>query len=123
VVPGHQPGRRAAREAVGVAQRWALEGIVWRHLTVARVAEGLGVWWTTANDAVLAEGRRVLIQDPHRFDGSGSGRPSWASSAMRSFAAPMAGLKRPGTNFDSRSGPPRGAVNTRSVGLCGRSAK
>ena len=23
----------------------------------------------TANDAVLAEGRRVLIGDPHRFDG------------------------------------------------------
>jgi len=23
----------------------------------------------TANDAVLAEGRRVLIEDPHRFDG------------------------------------------------------
>ena len=25
--------------------------------------------WNTANDAVLAEGRRVLIEDPHRFDG------------------------------------------------------
>jgi transposase len=42
---------------------------VCQHLTVARVAEGLGVSWTTANDAVLAEGRRVLIEDPHRFDG------------------------------------------------------
>jgi hypothetical protein len=31
-------------------------------------AEGLGVSWNTANDAVLAEGRRVLIEDPHRFD-------------------------------------------------------
>jgi transposase len=49
--------------------RWALEGIVCQHLTVARVAEGLGVAWTTANDAVLAEGRRVLINDPGRFDG------------------------------------------------------
>ena len=39
------------------------------HLTVARVSEGLGVSWNTANDAVLAEGRRVLIEDPHRFDG------------------------------------------------------
>jgi transposase len=47
----------------------ALEGIVCQHLTVARVAEGLGVSWNTANDAVLAEGRRVLIEDPHRFDG------------------------------------------------------
>ena len=25
--------------------------------------------WNTANDAVLAEGKRVLIEDPHRFDG------------------------------------------------------
>ena len=49
--------------------RWALEGIVVQHLTVARVAEGLGVAWDTANDAVLAEGRRVLIDDPGRFDG------------------------------------------------------
>jgi transposase len=49
--------------------RWALEGIVCQHLTVARVAEGLGVAWNTANDAVLAEGRRVLIEDPGRFDG------------------------------------------------------
>ena len=40
-----------------------------QHLTVARVAEALAVSWDTANDAVLAEGRRVLIDDPHRFDG------------------------------------------------------
>jgi transposase len=49
--------------------RWALDGIVCQHLTVARVAEGLGVAWNTANDAVLAEGQRVLINDPGRFDG------------------------------------------------------
>ncbi|MHB1290457.1 transposase, partial [Georgenia sp.] len=49
--------------------RWALEGIVCQHLSVARVAEGLGVSWNTANAAVLAEGRRVLIDDPTRFDG------------------------------------------------------
>ena len=49
--------------------RWALEGIVRQHLTVARVAEGLGVAWNTANDAVLAEGKRVLIDDPARLDG------------------------------------------------------
>jgi len=49
--------------------RWALEGIVCQHLTVARVAEGLGVSWNTANDAVLAEGKRVLIDDVGRFDG------------------------------------------------------
>jgi len=60
-----QPRARLSRGAL----RWALEAIVCQHLTVARVAEGLGVSWNTANDAVLAEGRRVLIADPHRFDG------------------------------------------------------
>jgi transposase len=49
--------------------RWALEGIVIDHLTVARVAAGLGVAWHTANNAVLAEGHRVLIDDPARFEG------------------------------------------------------
>ena len=49
--------------------RWALEAIVCRHLSVARIAEGLAVSWNTANSAVLAEGQRVLIEDPNRFDG------------------------------------------------------
>ena len=49
--------------------RWALTAIVCQHLTVARVAEALAVAWNTANDAVLAEGRRVLISDAARFDG------------------------------------------------------
>jgi transposase len=48
---------------------WALEAIVIDHLTVTRVAAGLGVAWHTANNAVLAEGRRVLIDDPARFEG------------------------------------------------------
>ena len=48
--------------------RWALEGIVIDHLTVSRVAAGLGVSWHTANTAIIAEGRRRLIDDPHRFD-------------------------------------------------------
>lgn len=52
--------------------RWALEGIVVAHLTVARVAEGLGVAWDTANNAVLAEGKRLLINDPTPVrDGAG----------------------------------------------------
>lgn len=46
-----------------------LEAIVVQHLIVARVADGLGIAWNTANDAVLAEGRRMLIDDKHRFDG------------------------------------------------------
>jgi transposase len=46
-----------------------LEGLVVDHLTVSRVAAGLGVSWHTANQAVLAEGARRLIGDPARFDG------------------------------------------------------
>ncbi|NKE10836.1 ISL3 family transposase, partial [Kocuria subflava] len=49
--------------------RWALEALVIDHLSIARVAAGLGVAWHTANDAVLAEGKRLLIDDPARFDG------------------------------------------------------
>ena len=60
-----QPRAKLSRRGL----RWALEGIVVQHLTIARVAEGLGVSWNTANDAVLAEGKRVLINDPGRFDG------------------------------------------------------
>ena len=60
-----QPRAKLSRRGL----RWALEGIVVAHLTVARVAEGLGVAWNTANDAILAEGKRVLIDDEHRFDG------------------------------------------------------
>jgi len=41
---------------------------VCQHLTVARIAEALDVSWGTANQAVLDEGRRVLISDPSRFD-------------------------------------------------------
>jgi len=48
---------------------WALRGIVVDHLTVTRVAAGLGVSWSAANDAVLTEGRRRLIEDPTRFEG------------------------------------------------------
>ena len=60
-----EPRAKLSRRAL----RWALEALVIGHLTVARVAEALGVSWNTANDAVLAEGRRVLIEDLGRFDG------------------------------------------------------
>ncbi|AXH95954.1 ISL3 family transposase [Ornithinimicrobium avium] len=49
--------------------RWGLVGIVVQHLSMARVAEGLAVSWNTANDAVLAEGQRLLIDDPARLEG------------------------------------------------------
>jgi transposase len=60
-----EPRARLSRRGL----RWALEGLVVQHLTVARVADGLGVAWNTANDAVLAEGKRLLINDDQRFDG------------------------------------------------------
>jgi len=60
-----EPRAKLSRRAL----TWALEALVVAHLSVARVAEALAVSWNTANDAVLAEGHRVLIDDPHRFDG------------------------------------------------------
>ena len=60
-----EPKAKLSRRAL----RWALEALVVQHLTVARVAEALDVRWNTANDAVLAEGQRLLIDDPARFDG------------------------------------------------------
>lgn len=73
-VPGcahvwRQDTSRAAEPRAKLSRRglrWALEAIVVEHLTVARVAEGLGVAWNTANDAILTDGRRVLIDDPGR---------------------------------------------------------
>lgn len=59
-----EPRSKLSRRALS----WALEALVVAHLSVARVAEALGVSWHTANTAVLAEGRRVLIEDPSRFD-------------------------------------------------------
>jgi hypothetical protein len=60
-----EPRARLSRHAL----RWALEAIVCQHLTIARVTEALAVSWNTADDAVLTEGRRALIRDPHRLDG------------------------------------------------------
>ena len=60
-----EPKAKISRRAL----RWALEALVMQHLTVARVAEALAVRWNTANDAVLAEGKPLLIDDPARFDG------------------------------------------------------
>lgn len=55
-----EPRAKLSRAAV----RWALVGLVAQHLTIARIAEALDLSWDTANDAVLAEGCRLLIDDP-----------------------------------------------------------
>lgn len=63
----------AAAESRAVLTRhaalWALKGVVIDHLSIARVAAGLAVAWNTASDAILAVGRKLLINDPTRFDG------------------------------------------------------
>jgi transposase len=48
---------------------WALEQVVVNMMSIARVADQLKVAWNTANAAVLAEGHRLLIDNPARFDG------------------------------------------------------
>lgn len=60
-----EPRAKLSRRALA----WALHGLVVGHLPVAQIAKALAVSWNTANGAVLAEGRRVLIADPARFDG------------------------------------------------------
>ena len=52
------------------AQRCARRslGMVVHHLTVARVAQALGVSWNTAITTILGEGQRILIDDPDRFE-------------------------------------------------------
>lgn len=58
--------------------RWALEALVIDHLTVSRITTGLGVSWHTADDAALAEGKRVLIDDPGPA-GAGSRSSRWTA--------------------------------------------
>jgi transposase len=60
-----QPRAKVSRGGLG----WALRALVVDHLSVSRIAAGLGVAWHTANDAVLTEGHRRLINNPARFDG------------------------------------------------------
>ena len=61
-----EPRARLSRRAL----RWALEGLVCQHLTVARIAEALAVSWDTANDAVL------VVRNPVGFTSCCSRRAS-----------------------------------------------
>jgi len=58
------PRAKLSRHAV----LWALKSVVIDRLSIARVAACLGVSWHTVNDAVLAAGRQLLINDPTRLD-------------------------------------------------------
>ena len=59
------PRAKLSRHAV----LWALKSVVIDRMSIARVAASLAASWHTVNDAVLAAGRALLIEDPHRFDG------------------------------------------------------
>jgi len=59
------PRAKLSRPAV----LWAVKSVVIDRLSIARVAAGLGASWHTVNDAVLAAGRRLLIDDPARLNG------------------------------------------------------
>ena len=59
------PRAKLSRHAV----LWALKSVVIDRLSIARVAAGLGASWHTVNDAVLAAGRRLLIDDAARLNG------------------------------------------------------
>lgn len=53
----------------GAALCWALTGLVVHHLTMARIAQALGMSRNATNTAVRGEGRRLLINDPTLCDG------------------------------------------------------
>jgi transposase len=59
------PRSKLSRHAV----LWALKCVVIDRLSIARVAANLGASWHTVNDAVLAAGHQLLIDDPARLDG------------------------------------------------------
>ncbi len=65
---GHRESGPPKAKISSCGLRWALAGIVVGHLSVSRVAAGLAVAWHAANSAVLAEGKRFLINDPARFE-------------------------------------------------------
>ena len=83
VAAGHLQNRAAPGEDLSTGLRWALEGIVCQHLTVARVAEGLGVSWHTANSAILAEGKSPADSSVASWNGTHSIR----GSALRQWSA------------------------------------
>lgn len=59
----------AAAERRAKLLRWALGGIACQHPALARFARGPRRLLNTANNAVLSEGRRVLINEPAWFGG------------------------------------------------------
>jgi transposase len=69
VAAGHQPGGRAAGEVVTHRVAVGVAGDRGAAPNDRPRGKALAVSWDTANSAVLDEGRRALINDPHRLDG------------------------------------------------------
>ena len=69
VAAGHVQGRAAPGEDLPPWAAVGPGGDCLRAPRIARVAAGLAVAWDTANTAVLAEGKRVLITGEDRFEG------------------------------------------------------
>ncbi|QUL78740.1 transposase family protein [Brevibacterium sp. SMBL_HHYL_HB1] len=88
------------------AALWALKGVVIDRLSVARIATGLAVAWNTANDAILATGQQLLINDPTRLDGVrviGVDEYVWSHTRRGSKYVTVIIVIRPGNNGDSEA--------------------
>jgi transposase len=51
------------------ALRWGLHALVVDHRSVLSISRDSKLSWNATNSAILAEGQRLLIDDPRRFDG------------------------------------------------------
>jgi transposase len=60
-----EPRAKLSRTALA----WALRALVVDHRSVASISHDLQLSWSATNAAILAEGKRRLIDDPGRFDG------------------------------------------------------
>lgn len=86
--------------------RWALEGIVCQHLTVARVAEGLGVAWNTATSDTIPP---VVVRRMGCCWPSGGGTVmAGRVDVERSFLDRRGGLSPDGGGEEPLSSRPRG---------------
>lgn len=59
-----EPRAKLSRTALA----WTLRALVVDHRSVASISHDLQLSWSATNAAILAEGKRRLIDDPGRFD-------------------------------------------------------
>lgn len=91
---------KAARAQAMISRRGlnrALGPIVIDYLTISRTTAGLVLSWHTANTANLAEGKRQLIGNPHRFDGVttiGVDEDVWRHTRSPTYCRPTRSVRR-----------------------------